>query len=258
MGLGTSTADPRFRRIFDTDMVSGTAGIGGPASADHRFHCDGDFHATGDLLIEQGRGIALNKEPDKSMAWDDTADSWAFNRGLVINGNVTANTIIDDSIYAMLSSSVDQNPADTNPTVIEYNTQDAIAGVTHSTSVNPGEITIDVAGTYFVSPQPHVGKTSGVTADFDMFLQVDRGSGFADEVNSNAKLTIKDPGVLDVGTMSFAVELTAGDKIRMMQRVSSSSVGLGLKSAAAEVGPPTVPLTPSVVLEIHRVGGLAA
>lgn len=258
MGFGVGTADLRLRRFIKTDLVTGNIGIGGPASLNHKIHFEGDAHVTGDLLIEDGRGIQLNGVPAKSMLWNDGTDTWDFNRGLVVNGNIEAKTIIDDSIYVMLSSSADQEPGDTDPTVITYNTQDAIAGVTHSTTVDPGEITIDVAGTYYVSPQPHVGKTSGVTADFDMFLQVDRGAGFADEVNSNAKFTIKDPGVTDIAATSFTVELNVGDKIRMMQRVSSSSVGLGLKSNAAEVGPPTVPRTPSVILTMHRVGGLAA
>lgn len=149
---------------------------------------------------------------------------------LEVNGNVKGTTIIDTSIFAQLSSSVDQDPADTNPIVITYNTQDAISGLTHSTSVNPGEITIDTAGIYLVSPQPQVSKTSGsIATDFDMYLQVDRGSGFVDEPNSNIKLAIQDSDLTDVIVSAFTIQLNAGDKIRMMQRVSASNVGLGLK-----------------------------
>jgi len=177
---------------------------------------------------------------------------------LDVNGNIKATTIIDSSIYAQLSSSVDQDPADTNPTVITYNTQDAIAGLTHSTTVNPGEITIVTAGTYFVSPQPQVGKTSGAAkTDFDMFLQVDRGGGFADEIDSNIKLTIKDSDITDVIVSAFTIELNVGDKIRMMQRVSTSTVGFGLKNTDAEVGPPTIPRTPAIIFTMYRIGGLA-
>ena len=95
-------------------------------------------------------------------------------------------------VFARLSSSVDQEPVDTNPVVVTYDIQDAIAGLTHSTTVNPGEVTIITTGTYFVYPQPQVGKaTGGTKIDFDVFLQVDRGSGFADEGNTNIKMTIK-------------------------------------------------------------------
>lgn len=159
------------------------------------------------------------------------------------------------TIFAQLSSSVNQEPADTNPVVITYNTQDAINGLIHSTSVNPGEITIATAGTYFVSPQPQVGKTQGATGvDFDMFLQVDRGLGFVDENNSNIKLAIKDQDITDVIVSAFTIQLNAGDKIRMLQRVSDSTVGMGLKNTDAVVGPPTVPRTPAIIFTMYRIG----
>jgi len=165
--------------------------------------------------------------------------------------------IIENSIYAQLSSSVDQNPSDTNPTVITYNTQDDISGLTHSTSINPGEITIVTAGIYFVMPQPQVGKTSGGTAlMFDMFMQKDTGSGFVDVVNSNIKLTVKDADVTDVIVSGVTIELNANDKIRFMQRISSTTGALGLKVTAAETGPPTVPATPSIIFAMYRVGGI--
>lgn len=178
---------------------------------------------------------------------------------LEINGNIKVGTVIDTSIYAQLSSSVDQEPGDTNPTVITYNIQDAIAGLTHSTSVNPGEITIVTAGLYEIVPQPQVGKTSGATrVDFDMFLQVDRGSGFVDEPNSNIKLAIKDQDVTDVIVSVIKIELDVDDIIRMMQRVTNSGVGMGLKNTDAEVGPPTIPRTPSIIFAMERIGGIPA
>lgn len=163
------------------------------------------------------------------------------------------------SIYAQLSSSVDQIPVDTNPTVITYNTQDEINGIGHSTSLNPGELEIlpGFGGVYFVSPQPQVGKDTGaVKADLDLFWQIDRGSGFVDEPNSNVKLTIKDSDITTSAASAFTIQLNVGDKIRMMQRVSNSAVGMGLKNTDPEVGPPTVPRTPSIIFTMYRVGGI--
>ena len=177
--------------------------------------------------------------------------------GNVYLGFQTGNIDQTKSVFAQLSSSVDQNPADTNPTVITFNTQDAISGLTHSTTVNPGEITIDTTGIYFVSPQAQVGKTTGGTkVDFDMFWQIDRGSGFTDEVNSNIKLTIKDPDITDVIVSAFTIELNAGDKIRAMQKTSTTGTGMGLKNTDPVVGPPTVPRTPSIIFTMYRVGGV--
>jgi len=181
----------------------------------------------------------------------------------VNSGNVYIGFKLEDvdrtrSIFAQLTSSVDQNPADTNPTIITYNTQDAIAGIMHSTSVNPGEITIETAGIYYVSPQPQVGKTTGATkVDFDVFWQIDRGGGFIDEPNSNVKRTIKDSDITDVISSAFTIQLNVGDKIRMMQVVSSSTVGMGLKNTDPVVGPPTMPRTPSIILTMYRVGGIS-
>lgn len=157
--------------------------------------------------------------------------------------------------FAQLNSNVDQEPTVTTPVVITYNVQDAIVGLTHSTTVNPGEITVDTAGTYFVMPQPQVGKDSGGTAQtFGMFLQVDRGTGFADEANSNIKITFSDNTATDVIVSGFTIVLAVGDKIRMMQTVTSTAVGMGVKFTAAEVGPPTVPATPSIIFTMFRAG----
>lgn len=161
------------------------------------------------------------------------------------------------AILAQLSSSVDQIPGTTNPTAITFDTQDTIVGITHSTSVDPSEITIDTGGIYCVFPQPQVGKTSGASKlDFDMFIQVDRedGSGFVDEPRTTVRLVIKDFDITDVVPLAFCVSLNARDKIRIMQKVSSTTGGLGLKAAAAVVGPPTVPAMPSIIFMIHRVG----
>jgi len=206
-----------------------------------------------EALYQGLRTLVINVAVKETIEGINTVSS-----GNVYLGFQTSDIDRTKSIFIQLSSSVDQTPVDTNPTVITFNTQDAIAGITHSTSVNPGEITIVTEGVYFISPQPQVGKTSGATkTDFDVFLQVDRGSGFVDAPNSNIKLTIKDSDITDVAVAAIGLSLNVGDKIRLMQRVSSSSVGMGLKATAAETGPPTIPATPAIILDMHRIGGLA-
>ena len=163
------------------------------------------------------------------------------------------------SIFAQLHSIIDQIPTDINPIVITYTNHDAINGIGHSTTINTGELEIlpGLKGTYFVMAQPQVGKTQGATGvDFDMFLQINRGSGFVDEPNSNIKLTIKDQDITDVIVSAFSIQLSVGDKIRMMQKVSDASVGMGLKNTDPIVGPPTVPRTPSIIFTMYRIGGI--
>jgi len=177
--------------------------------------------------------------------------------GIVSGEGVSATG--DEPIFACLSSSVDQVPADTNPTVITYNTQDGINGVTHSTTVDSGELTIDRSGTYTITAQPQVGKTSGgVKRVLDVFLQINRaGAGFVDEANTNVKIVIKDTDITDVIVSSFNIELNTGDKFRFMQKVDATGAGLGLINTDPVVGPPTVPRTPSILFTMIRVSGLS-
>ncbi len=164
--------------------------------------------------------------------------------------------VFDVPHFAQLSSGVDQIPGVTTPIVITYDTQDAIQGLIHSTSVNPGEIEVAEDGLYLICPQPQIGKDSGGTGIiFDMFMQVDRGSGFVDEPNTNIKETVKDADITDVVVMIVNIVLNAGDKIRFLQRVSATGVGMGLKFTASEVGPPTVPATPSIIFTMARNAG---
>lgn len=162
------------------------------------------------------------------------------------------------TVFAQLSDSTTQDPSVTTPVPITFNTNDGLRGITHSETVDPSEITIDKAGTYVIMVQPQVGKTSGAQSIvFDSYLQRDTGSGFVDIPNTNIKLTIKDQDLTDVIVRICVLDLDVGDKIRFMQRASNSTVGLGLKATAAEVGPPTIPATPSVIFSMVRVDSVS-
>ncbi len=159
--------------------------------------------------------------------------------------------------FAQLSDSTNQEPSVTTPVAVTLNTNDSIQGISHSTTVNPDEVTVNKAGSYLVAAQAQVGRTGAGTAEtLDIFLQVNRaGGGFVDEPNSNIKYTIKDQDLTDVIVSMFTLDLASGDKFRFMQRVSDETEGLGLKATAAEVGPPTIPATPSIIMAIQRVPG---
>lgn len=164
-------------------------------------------------------------------------------------------SVVGATQFAQLSDKNDQNPSVTTPVAITLDTNDALQGITHSETVNPDEITINEDGVYTIIAQPQVGKTSGATAvTFDMFMQLDTGSGFADVARTNVKLVVKDFALTDVLVFAQGVDLNSGDKIRLMQRTSSTGVGMGLKATAAEVGPPTIPATPSIIVTIFKVG----
>lgn len=157
------------------------------------------------------------------------------------------------SIFACLASGLDQLPLSTNPVSITFDIENAINGLDHSTSVSPEEIVIRIPGTYTVTAQGQVGKNSGgIKDDHDTFLQWDRqdGAGFVDVPNSNIITTIKDSEITFVGVVSLTDVLLATWKIRIMQRLSNAAVGLGLHTTPAVGGPPTTPLTPSMILTV--------
>lgn len=212
----------------------------------------------GDISVNRTFDVAINPEvsvtaaPTDEVLIADASDSFNIKK-------VTVQSIADlgapANVFAQLSSSIDQEPTVTTPVVITFNTQDDIQGLTHSTTVNPGEITIVTAGTYFIMAQPQVGKDSGGAAvTLNVYMQIDRGSGFVDEPNTNIKITIRDNTDTDVIVSGFTIDLAVGDKIRFMQRVTVTTVGLGLKFTAAEVGPPTIPATPSIIFTMHGEG----
>ncbi len=91
---------------------------------------------------------------------------------------VIAGVIFNKGDFAQLSDGVNQNPSVTTPVDVTLTTNDLILGtaISHSTSVNPEEITVNKNGIYIVALQPQVGKTMGATPIiFDLFLQKDVG-----------------------------------------------------------------------------------
>lgn len=159
------------------------------------------------------------------------------------------------SIFADFSSLVNQIPLNTNPVMVTLESTDGIFGIGHSDTVNPEEITILTPGTYTITAQAQVGKASGgVKRDQDFFFQIDRqdGNGFVDIPDSNAITTIKDSEITLIAMLSLVKILLAQWKVRVMQRVSSTTGGLGLIAFPAVVGPPTVPHTPSIIVTIFK------
>jgi len=223
----------------------------------HTLHLTDDSGIAGSIQLHPG--TEPDAVPDSDLMWlDSTGDLLLLESN--VNPSTKVSNLVSDgvAIFGQWSSDVDQTPLDTDPLVITYNTVGTVNGLTHSLVTDPGEITVPTAGVYFVSARPHVGKTSGgVKIEFNMFLQVDRGIGFVDETNSNVKFTTKDSDVNGVLNSAFTIILEAGDKIRMLQRVSNSSMGLGIKHTDAQVGPPTVPETPAIVLTIFRTGRIS-
>ncbi|MCH8741557.1 hypothetical protein IH779_01515 [Patescibacteria group bacterium] len=76
------------------------------------------------------------------------------------------------AIYVQLSDSTDQTPTTTEPTLVKFDTQDAVNGIGHNLK-KPGDITILEDGVYFVLAVGQVGRKSGSLLRFiDLWLRV--------------------------------------------------------------------------------------
>ena len=122
------------------------------------------------------------------------------------------------AIYAELSDSGDQTFAVAGePNLITFDTNDEIAGITHSTP-DPN-ITIVTTGVYTIFAQPQVATGAGGAGKFHMWLQRDTGGGFADIANTNIELSLasQEENVIPLATTFL---LDAGDIIRLRERLS--------------------------------------
>jgi len=100
--------------------------------------------------------------------------------------------IVDSPIFVQLSDTIDQKPTTTSPTVITFTTNDAIRGITHSTSTATEDIIITISGTYTVLAQPQVERTSGASPQtFHMWARV--GS---DDKDTIIDISIANPSVI--------------------------------------------------------------
>ena len=169
------------------------------------------------------------------------------------NGSGTLSFVrMPKAIYAELSDSADQAFAVAGTHYsITFDTNDEIAGITHSTSVDPENITIVTTGVYTMFAQPQVAAAPGGAGTFHMWLQKDAGGGFVDIADTNIELSLTS-GKEDVIPLATTFLLTAGDIIRL--RVNVSDNGIKLDAQAAIVGPPTEPAIPSIIFTMFMMG----
>ena len=157
------------------------------------------------------------------------------------------------AIYAELSDSIDQAFAVAGTHYsITFNTNDEIAGITHSTTVNPENISIVTTGVYTIFAQPQVSAAAGGAGTFHMWLQKDSGGGFTDIANTNIELSLASLEE-DVIPLATTFLLATGDIIRLRANVSDDRIKLDAQ--AALVGPPTEPAIPSIIFTMFMIRG---
>jgi len=152
------------------------------------------------------------------------------------------------TLYAQLSDSTDQTPPTTTPTLVKFDTQDAINGIGHDIKKS-GEISILEDGVYFVLAAGQVGRKSGSLLRFiDLWLRVN-GKDLPNttvRASAPASLFVGDTFVLIV---QAALPLKKGDSLNVMQTVSAEHDGLGLIVSKPE----NEPLIPSIIFTIFKI-----
>jgi len=100
--------------------------------------------------------------------------------------------IIDSPIFAQLSDATNQKPTTTSPTVITFDTNDDIRGITHSASTATEDLIISIPGTYTFYAQPQVERTSGASAqEFHMWFRIG-----IDDKDTIIDVSIANPSVI--------------------------------------------------------------
>jgi len=101
--------------------------------------------------------------------------------------------VVDSPIFAEIVDKTNQKPATTNPTVITFNTNKEIRGITHGTVTATEDIIIDIGGTYTTTSQPQAERTSGgAIQNFHMWLRIgsdDKGGVSAVSVANPSQIT---------------------------------------------------------------------
>ena len=155
--------------------------------------------------------------------------------------------ILSVKLYAQLSSSTDQTFGATGtPQSITLNTNDEISGITHSTTVNPENVTIVTGGVYTIIAQPQVAAGAGAAGYFHMWLQVDTGGGFADVPNSNIELILASNDQ-DVIPFITVIDLNKDDIIRLRGSVGDTGIKLDAQTPAGE------PAIPAIIYSMHKI-----
>ena len=222
------------------------------ATTGHRFNNNVELHGTAECRFYDNGNYVGFEAPALSadQIWVlPTADGNA-DEIIKTDGSGTLSFVrMPKAIYAQLSDSTDQTFGATGTAQsITFNTNDEIAGITHSTSSNPENITIVTTGLYNIVAQPQVAAGSGASDDyFHMWLQKDTNGGFVDISNSNVELTLSTNDE-DVILLNAIVSLNAGDIIRVRSSVGHTNIELDAQTPGSE------PAIPSIIFSMFMIG----
>jgi len=131
------------------------------------------------------------------------------------------------SIRGVFSHNLDQTYVINVSKAVNFNTNDILEGISHSTTVDNEEITFDSGGVYLISVEPQYSITSGGgTNAINVYLQksTDGGTNFINIVDSNIKVTVASASEESVASLTQTLQFNPDDKIRIMIQVENSNL----------------------------------
>ena len=155
--------------------------------------------------------------------------------------------VIPPTPYAVFSDTTTQttNPANT-PQVITLNTDEFKNAIVHSTSVNPGRITIPTRGLYFVS-------FSAITSAnaIAKFIEIWPRINGVDVPRSNTRSQLPNANVERAITVTYIFQFNSNDYIEFWMAGSDTTMSI---LAVAAVGTMANVISPSIIVTINKVG----
>ena len=151
------------------------------------------------------------------------------------------------STAGQYSDSTSQKPIDLLANPITFNTNDEVcSNIAHT---NPGEFTV-IADAYmhFLFAAQWERTTGGATETTYFWLQRDSGAGFVNIPRSAADAVATGNGESGVVPIAWGGLVPAGDKFRIMQKVSTTGNGLGIVAIAAAA---PVEAIPSIMMTVQ-------
>ncbi len=148
--------------------------------------------------------------------------------------------------FGQFSSMQTQRIGNLEPMVVHLDSQEQVAGGSHSIDFDGGNIIIKQSGTYLIIAAPQIGKTDGTRNRWiDFWIRINN----VDLSNSNVRRVITQPCESDVVSMNTVTDLNKDDIIQIVMAGESDSEGLGIECIEPE-GEPGIP---SIIVTIVQL-----
>lgn len=161
---------------------------------------------------------------------------------------------LEKSIFGGFSHLADQTFTANVSKALQFNKNEEFSGITHSETVNNEEFTFPSGGVYQATAEVQYTRTVGGGTDaLNIFLSKDTGTGFENVADTNVKLAVNTAGVTTVSPLTITFRVSSTDSIKFMGQAESADLILDF-FAASGTAPNDIPATPSIIMNIVRIG----